>query len=78
MSRFLLLAAALLGLAGCSGDAGGPATRIVLVTFDTTRADRLGCYGNADGLTPNLDRFAAEGTLFEQAVAQTPTTLPSP
>jgi arylsulfatase A-like enzyme len=63
-------------LAACS-DGPGPATHIVLVTFDTTRADRLGCYGNESGLTPNLDRFASGATVFEQAVAQTPTTLPS-
>lgn len=75
--RILVAVAALaLLLTGCSRGPG-PATRILLVTFDTTRADRLGCYGNEDRLTPNLDRLAAEATLFEHAVAQVPTTLPS-
>lgn len=50
---------------------------MVLVTLDTMRADRLGCYGNPDGLTPNLDRLAGRSTLFEQAAAAAPITLPS-
>jgi arylsulfatase A-like enzyme/Tfp pilus assembly protein PilF len=50
---------------------------LVLVTLDTTRADRLGCYGSRDVLTPNLDRFAASGVLFETAISPTPLTLPA-
>lgn len=51
--------------------------RIVVVTFDTTRATRLGCYGYERAETPNLDAFAAESVLFEHAVSPVPTTLPS-
>jgi len=54
-----------------------PAEQILLVTLDTTRADRLGCYGRARAETPTLDAFAREGTLFENAVAPVPVTLPS-
>ncbi len=50
---------------------------LVVVTLDTTRADRLGCYGSRDVETPHLDRLAARGTLFEQAVSATPLTLPA-
>lgn len=50
---------------------------IVLVTLDTTRADRLGAYGHRGGLTPNLDRIAREGVLFEDAVSPVPLTLPA-
>lgn len=50
---------------------------VVLVTLDTTRADRLGCYGFKDVATPNIDRLASEGVLFEQATASVPLTLPS-
>jgi arylsulfatase A-like enzyme/tetratricopeptide (TPR) repeat protein len=50
---------------------------VVLVTLDTTRADRLGCYGDADAKTPALDRLASEGVLFTQAAAPVPLTLPS-
>lgn len=68
-----------LGLLALAASCGGPAEieRIVFVTLDTTRADRLGCYGFAQASTPHLDALAAEGVLFEHAVAQVPTTLPS-
>ncbi len=47
---------------------------VVLFTFDTTRADFLGCYGKPDAKTPHLDRLASEGFLFEQAMASNPVT----
>jgi arylsulfatase A-like enzyme/tetratricopeptide (TPR) repeat protein len=50
---------------------------ILLVTIDTLRADHLGCYGYSRIATPNLDRLADQGILFENAVAQTPLTPPS-
>ncbi len=50
---------------------------ILLVTFDTTRADRIGCYGYEGAQTPTLDALAARGVLFEQAVSVAPVTLPS-
>jgi len=50
---------------------------VVVVTIDTTRADRFGCYGSTAGLTPNIDALADEGILFEQAQAVAPVTLPS-
>ncbi len=50
---------------------------ILLVTFDTTRQDRLGCYGFEGIRTPNIDRLAAEGVLFEKVYAQAPQTMPN-
>jgi arylsulfatase A-like enzyme/Flp pilus assembly protein TadD len=50
---------------------------VVLVTLDTTRADRLGCYGYAAGRTPNLDVLAEGGVRFANAYSQVPLTLPS-
>ncbi len=50
---------------------------VVLVTLDTTRPDRLGCYGNSQGATPNLDKLAREGVIFSAAVATATTTLPT-
>jgi len=41
---------------------------VILLTIDTLRADRLGCYGHQGGLTPNLDRLAEKGVRFEQAI----------
>ncbi len=50
---------------------------LLVITLDTTRADRLGAYGFREIETPALDRLADEGVLFEQAMATAPLTLPS-
>jgi len=50
---------------------------VLLVTIDTLRADRVGAYGSPLGLTPTLDRLAAEGLRYEIARAHVPLTLPS-
>lgn len=50
---------------------------LLLITLDTTRADRIGCYGYNPAATPTLDALAARGVLFENAFAQVPLTLPS-
>ncbi len=50
---------------------------VLLITLDTTRADRLGCYGYEKGSTPNLDSLASQGIRFENAYAQVPLTTPS-
>ena len=50
---------------------------VILITLDTLRADHLSCYDKRFVATPNLDYLAAEGTLFEHCVSQTPLTLPS-
>ena len=50
---------------------------VLLVTLDTTRADRLGCYGRERAATPNLDALAARGVLFRQAYSHVPLTCPS-
>lgn len=49
----------------------------LLITMDTTRADRLGAYGYAKAETPNLDRLAAGGARFDRAYTAVPYTLPS-
>jgi arylsulfatase A-like enzyme/Tfp pilus assembly protein PilF len=50
---------------------------VLIITLDTTRADRIGCYGYGKARTPNLDRLAQEGVKFENAYCQVPLTLPS-
>lgn len=47
------------------------------MTLDTTRADRLGCYGYSAAGTPNLDALAARGVRFAQAQSTAPITLPA-
>ena len=67
-----------LGL-GCAPDPVGPpdGPAVLLVTLDTTRADRIGAYGYALADTQTLDGLAAEGTRFARAYASTPLTIPS-
>ena len=50
---------------------------VLLITNDQFRADCLGAMGNRVIRTPNLDRLAAEGTLFEQYYVQCPQCVPS-
>src|SRR5262249_15091338 len=45
---------------------------VVLVTLDTTRADRMGFLGSTRGLTPALDTLAREAVVFDHAYAQAP------
>ena len=50
---------------------------VVLVTIDTLRADATGFSGNRRVETPNLDRLASGGAVFESAHASSVVTLPS-
>lgn len=54
-----------------------PARNVLVYLIDTLRADHLGCYGYHRPTSPHIDRFAAEATLFANAVAQSPWTRPS-
>jgi arylsulfatase A-like enzyme len=56
---------------------GAPPANVVIVTLDTTRADRLAPFGMMDVPMPHLERLAAEGTTFDRAITASPLTLPS-
>lgn len=77
--RAISLAAGLVGLlaAACGGGDEASRLNVLLVVIDTVRADKLGIHGGPEGLTPRLDRLAAEGARFERAAAHAPWTLPS-
>ena len=51
--------------------------RIVLVTFDTLRADHLSCYGYPRPTSPFIDSLAAGGGNFLNTYAPMPSTVPS-
>ena len=55
--------------------AGKP--NILWIVMDTARADHFSCYGYYRNTSPNIDRIASEGVLFENAIANAPWTLPS-
>lgn len=80
---FLLLASACRRgeEAAGSSTAARPEARVprdvVLITVDTLRYDAVGFDGNPRGTTPNLDRFAKEGRVYETTHAHNVVTLPS-
>lgn len=53
------------------------ALNVLLVTLDTTRADRIGAYGYNKARTPALDSLAAAGVRFANAYCPVPMTLPT-
>jgi arylsulfatase A-like enzyme len=55
----------------------GRRPHVFVYLIDTLRTDHLGCYGYERPITPNIDRFAAEATLFENAVGQSSWTRSS-
>jgi arylsulfatase A-like enzyme len=80
--------ALLLLVVGCSRDsspatkpaakrATGPAPNVVLISIDTLRRDHVGCYGYPRPTTPNVDRLASEGAVFENMISSASWTLPA-
>lgn len=80
-----LLASLLAGAAGCGGEPVpttpgelvSPGAHLLLISIDTLRADRLGCYGYHRGTSPILDAFAEEAVLFEEMYANSCKTASS-
>jgi arylsulfatase A-like enzyme/Flp pilus assembly protein TadD len=54
-----------------------PAPNVILITLDTTRADRMGFLGSKRGITPNLDALARQSVVFTRAYSQVPLTTAS-
>ena len=50
---------------------------VILITLDTTRADRMGFLGSKRGLTPHLDALARQSVVFTHAYSQVPLTTAS-
>ncbi len=50
---------------------------VLVITMDTTRADKLGCYGSNEGLTPSLDALAKKSVIFDHCETAIPLTVPS-
>ena len=80
MVALALLLSLLSGAASQPQNVASPnsdSTPVLLITIDTLRWDRLGCYGDRNIRTPAMDSLAADGTRFENALAQVPITFPS-
>src|SRR5438093_2402153 len=84
-SRWAVAGALLLGLTSAFAGSATSAFRLqttdsknrpsaLLVTLDTTRADRMGFLGSSRGLTPILDALARQSIVFTRAYSQAPIT----
>lgn len=71
-----MLGAMILG-AACSAPPAADRPNVVVVLLDTLRADHLGCYGYARPTSPNIDRLAAQGLRFTNAVSTSSWTQPA-
>ncbi len=76
LRRAFVASSLLLCLTLACGQTESP-RRVVLITIDTLRADRVGCYGAEHAHTPTLDALAARGVRFDTAISPVPLTLPS-
>ncbi len=76
-ARAVVLSAGLAMLAGGCRPAVRPPPNVVLVSIDTLRPDRLGCYGGVKVETPAIDALAVAGVRFQNAFTPVPLTLPA-
>ncbi|HEV2117498.1 MAG TPA: sulfatase-like hydrolase/transferase [Terriglobales bacterium] len=77
LSACCLIFAAMASAAPRPEAASRAPVNLLLVTIDTLRPDHLGCYGDRQVHTPNIDSLADAGTRFEHAYTPVPITLPS-
>lgn len=54
-----------------------PPANVLLIILDTVRAASMSLYGAADSTTPRLQAWARDATVFDDAYAAAPWTLPS-
>jgi len=77
MTKLILSIGLVIAGAACAAIPPPPPVGVLLITLDTTRADRLSPYGFHDADMPHLDRLAREGVMFDQATSVAPLTLPA-
>ncbi len=77
IARLLIVVPLSCSLAGAGEKAKPAKTNLVFILTDNQGAWTLGCYGNPDIRTPNIDRLAAEGMLFTRAFASNAVCSPT-
>lgn len=70
------IATATLALLFCASLPAAQKPNVVFIVLDDLRPE-LGCYGAGDVKSPNIDRFAQKGMLFQRAYVQYPVCNPS-
>lgn len=77
MKHFLALFLAIISLNLLSCQKKEEPLNVILITIDTLRADHLSCYGYNRNTSPNIDKIASKGVLFQNTVASSSFTPPS-
>lgn len=72
-----VVAAAAIQTAAIGQESGEAPPNIVFIITDDMSWAHMGAYGSAEVDTPNLDRLAGEGAIFENAFVSTPSCTPS-
>ena len=60
-----------------SADRKDDKLNVILISYDTLRADHLGCYGYPRNTSPNIDQFAKGAALFKNAFSTASWTIPA-
>ena len=71
------LAAATAGVTVVPSSRPSTQPNVLVVMYDQIAASALRCYGNPTTLTPNIDRLAAEGVVFDNAYCNSPLCTPA-
>jgi arylsulfatase A-like enzyme len=74
---FAVSTTVLLGSCAPHSEHSSERRNVVLISVDTLRADHMSLYGYERKTSPNLDRFFAERTVFQNAMSSSPCTRPS-
>lgn len=75
MKFSILILTALAGSVESKSDSKKP--NIIMMMSDQARWDLLGCYGNEAVSTPNLDKMAKNGVIFDKAYTSNPICTPA-
>ncbi|HXJ43552.1 MAG TPA: sulfatase-like hydrolase/transferase, partial [Bryobacteraceae bacterium] len=75
--EFIGAAAATAATASLAQNRSAQPPNVIVFFTDQQRWDSLGVYGNPMGITPNLDKMAAEGTMFQNAFTPQPVCAPA-
>lgn len=60
-----------------AAEKGAKRPNVIFILSDDQFSETLGCYGNKEAVTPNLDRLAASGVRFTHACVTSPACAPS-
>ncbi len=77
MKSGAMVAAGLALVPGCRRKSAERPPNVILISMDTTRVDRLGCYGYARDTTPQIDALAADAVLYDRMYSTSSWTLPA-